>query len=123
MTSIQPLTDEVAASFTGAPSDRFRTVMQSLVRHLHAFIDETQLTEPEWRVAVDFLTRTGQACDDQRQEFVLLSDVLGASMATVAVNAAGNPHATEATVLGPFFVEGSPQFELGADLTGSAAGQ
>ncbi len=123
MSSIEQLTDEVAASFSGASSDRFRTVMESLVRHLHAFIDETRLTEAEWRAAVDFLTRTGHACDDQRQEFVLLSDVLGASMATVAVNAPANPRATEATVLGPFFVEGSPRFEIGDDLTGSAAGQ
>ena len=123
MSSIQPLTDEVAVSFSGASSDRFRTVMQSLVRHLHAFIDETRLSEAEWRAAIEFLTRTGHACDDLRQEFVLLSDVLGASMATVTVNAPGNPRATEATVLGPFFVEGSPRFEIGDDLTGSAGGQ
>ena len=97
--------------------------MQSLVRHLHAFIDDVALTEAEWQAAIDFLTRTGQLCDDQRQEFVLLSDVLGASMATVAVNAPADPQATEATVLGPFFVEGSPRFELGDDLSGGAPGQ
>ena len=117
------LTRVVTDSFAGAESDRYRTVMQSLVRHLHAFIDDVALTEAEWHVAIDFLTRTGQLCDDQRQEFVLLSDVLGASMATVAVNEPAAATATEATVLGPFFVEGSPLVALGDDLSFGAAGQ
>ncbi|HEY7811725.1 MAG TPA: dioxygenase, partial [Nakamurella sp.] len=107
-TPLESLTEEVVASFANADSDRFRVVMQSLVRHLHAFIGDVALTEAEWQAAIGFLTRTGQLCDDRRQEFVLLSDVLGASMATVAVNAPTDPHATEATVLGPFFVDGSP---------------
>ena len=117
------LTQKVTDSFEGAESARFRIVMQSLVRHLHAFIDDVALTEAEWAAAIDFLTRTGQASDGQRQEFVLLSDVLGASMATVAVNAPADPAATEATVLGPFFVAGSPLFALGDDLSGGASGQ
>ncbi len=120
---LDSLTAQVADSFAGAGSDRLRTVMSSLVRHLHAFIGEVRLTEQEWEVAIDFLTRTGQRCDHKRQEFVLLSDVLGASMATVAVNAPDDERATEATVLGPFFVEGSPRFESGGDLTGAASGQ
>jgi hydroxyquinol 1,2-dioxygenase len=122
-TPLESLTEEVVASFANADSDRFRVVMQSLVRHLHAFIGDVALTEAEWQAAIGFLTRTGQLCDDRRQEFVLLSDVLGASMATVAVNAPTDPHATEATVLGPFFVDGSPRIELGGDLSGSAQGQ
>jgi hydroxyquinol 1,2-dioxygenase len=117
------LADQVAASFADADSDRFRTVMQSLIRHLHAFIGEVALTEAEWQAGIDFLTRTGQACDQKRQEFVLLSDVLGVSMATVAASAPEHPRATEATVLGPFFTDGSPRFDVGGDLTGSAAGQ
>lgn len=121
--ALDELTAAVTESFSGAESDRFRTVMQSLVRHLHAFIGEVELTEAEWSNAIAFLTRTGQLCDDQRQEFVLLSDVLGASMATVAVNAPATADATEATVLGPFFVEGAPLFALGDDLSGGASGQ
>jgi hydroxyquinol 1,2-dioxygenase len=122
------LTAAVTESFAGASSDRTRTVLQSLVRHLHAFIADVTLTEAEWAAAIDFLTRTGQLCDDKRQEFVLLSDVLGASMATVTVNepaestATGSP-VTESTVLGPFFVEGAPLIALGADLSAGAARQ
>lgn len=117
------LTDAVAESFSTARSERTRVVMQSLVRHLHAFIDDVTLTEAEWAAAIDFLTRTGQLCDAKRQEFVLLSDVLGASMATVAVNEPAQTTATESTVLGPFFVEGAPYIPLGGDLSAGAAGQ
>src|SRR5882672_11255191 len=96
------LTEEVTASFAGADSERYRLVLQSLVRHLHAFVADVGLTEAEWQRGIDFLTRTGQLCDANRQEFVLLSDVLGVSMATVAVNRPAGDGATEATVLGPF---------------------
>jgi hydroxyquinol 1,2-dioxygenase len=137
--SLAGLTEQVVASFAGAPSPRYRSIMESLVRHLHGFIGEVRLTEAEWRYAIDFLTRTGQLCDDQRQEFVLLSDVLGASMATVAVNQPAAVHqpaldqpaldqpvarpATESTVLGPFFVAGAPFAKLGADISAGAPGQ
>jgi hydroxyquinol 1,2-dioxygenase len=130
------LTERVVASFAGAPSPRLRSVLESLVRHLHAFIGEVGLTEGEWQTAIDFLTRTGQLSDQRRQEFVLLSDVLGASMATVAVNQPATarrvggeasaepsvPPPTESTVLGPFFVAGAPLAELGADISAGAAG-
>ncbi len=116
------LTATVTESFEGASSERYRTVMTSLVRHLHAFIDDVTLTEAEWGVAIDFLTRTGQLCDAQRQEFVLLSDVLGASMAVVSVSEPAAADVTESTVLGPFFVEGAPLVPLGDDLSGGAAG-
>ena len=82
--------------------------MQSLVRHLHAFASEVQLTEEEWFAAIDFLTRTGHITDDKRQEFVLASDTLGLSMLVVGMNHRRPPGATESTVFGPFFVEGSP---------------
>jgi hydroxyquinol 1,2-dioxygenase len=80
------LTRAVLASFEQSTSDRFRTVPQSLVRHLHAFVREVELTEQEWARGIDFLTRTGQITTDQRQEFNLLSDVLGISMLTIGVN-------------------------------------
>lgn len=120
---LRALTTDVTESFAGASSPRLREVMQSLVRHLHAFIGEVALTEAEWQVAIDFLTRTGQLCGPGRQEFVLLSDVLGASMATVAVGAPAAPGATAATVLGPFFVAGAPLFAIGDDLSGGASGR
>src|SRR5690606_32582165 len=118
----QALTDEVVASFAGAP-ERLREVMQSLTRHLHAFIREVRLTEDEWRAAIDFLTAVGKITDDKRQEFILLSDVLGASMQTIAVNNETYRDATEATVFGPFFVADSPFIGQGGDIAGGAPGR
>jgi hydroxyquinol 1,2-dioxygenase len=113
----------VAASFDATPDPRLRELLQALTRHLHAFLREVRLSEEEWRRAVEFLTATGHITDDKRQEFVLLSDVLGASMQVVTMADAAYAGATEATVLGPFFVEGSPAVELGGDIGGGAAGE
>jgi hydroxyquinol 1,2-dioxygenase len=115
------LTDAVVDSFT--TEGRFTTVMTSLVRHLHAFASEVELTEEEWFAGIDFLTRTGHITDDKRQEFILLSDVLGLSMLVVGINNRRPPEATESTVFGPFFVEGSPGFENGDDLANGAPGE
>jgi len=117
------VTAGVLASFGGADTARYREVMQSLVRHLHAFAREVRLTEPEWQQGIDFLTRAGHITDDRRQEFILLSDVLGLSMLTVAINAPASAGATESTVVGPFFVTGSPEVPLGGDITGEAKGR
>jgi hypothetical protein len=117
------LTAAVVASFDSSPNPRTKAVMGALVRHLHAFAREVDLTEEEYFTAIDFLTRTGKATSGNRQEFVLLADVLGVSMLTVGL---GNPkpnEATESTVFGPFFIEGSPEIELGADLANGAPGQ
>jgi hydroxyquinol 1,2-dioxygenase len=116
------LTRAVETSFENAPDPRLREVMQALVRHLHAFAGEVELTEDEWFAAVDFLTRTGHKCDDKRQEFVLASDVLGLSMLVIGINHRHPSGATESTVFGPFFVEGSPAFENGDDLANGAPG-
>jgi hydroxyquinol 1,2-dioxygenase len=119
----QAVTEEVVASFGAAAPARYREVMQSLVRHLHAFAREVRLTEEEWQVGIDVLTRAGHLTDDKRQEFILLSDVLGLSMLTVAINAPASAGATENTVLGPFFVAGAPEVPLGGDIAGGAKGQ
>ncbi|MGY0489984.1 dioxygenase family protein [Streptomyces sp. WG-D5] len=113
----------VLASFQDTADPRLRDVMRSLVRHLHGFIREVRPTEDEWRHAVDFLTAAGHITSDKRQEFVLLSDVLGASMQIINVNHEASAGATEATVLGPFFVAGSPEIPLGGDLAGAAPGE
>jgi hydroxyquinol 1,2-dioxygenase len=118
----QQVLDAVVASFDGAPP-RLREVMQALVRHLHMFVREVRLTEEEWRTAMDFLAATGRLTDERRQEFVLLSDVLGLSMQTIAVQNEAVGRATEATVFGPFFVEGSPEIPLGGDCAFGAEGQ
>lgn len=117
------LVDTVVASFDATPDARLKQVMQSLTRHLHAFIRDVRLTEAEWNTAIEFLTAAGHITDDKRQEFVLLSDVLGASMQTIAVNNQTYKGATEATVFGPFFVADAPEIPLGGDISGGAAGQ
>jgi hydroxyquinol 1,2-dioxygenase len=116
------LTEAVLASFDGARDPRFREVARSLVAHLHAFVREVELTEAEWLAAIEFLTRTGHITDDKRQEFVLLSDVLGVSMQVIGVNHRHPYGATESTVFGPFFVDGAPEYANGDDLANGAAG-
>jgi hydroxyquinol 1,2-dioxygenase len=119
-------TEETAAaavidSLADAPDPRLRELLGSLVRHLHAFVRETEPTIAEWEYAIDFLTKTGQKCDDERQEFILLSDVLGISMLVETINNRKSGQATESTVLGPFHVVKSPVRELGdtIDLVGT----
>lgn len=95
---------------------RLREVMTSLVKHLHAFVRETGLTQEEWAFGIDFLTRTGHMCSDDRQEFILLSDTLGFSMLVDAINNRRPSGATENTVLGPFHVADAPIREMGANI-------
>ncbi|MGK3208630.1 intradiol ring-cleavage dioxygenase [Amycolatopsis sp. MEPSY49] len=109
--------DVVTASFAGTPDPRLKRIVTSLVEHLHAFVKDIEPTEVEWQQAVDFLTATGQMCDETRQEFVLLSDVLGVSMLIDAINHRKPAGATETTVLGPFHLVDSPPRELGADIS------
>ena len=116
------ITQAVIARFAGTPDARLKEVMTSLVQHLHAFAREVRLTEAEWFKGIQFLTDTGHMCDDKRQEFILLSDTLGLSMLTVAMNNEKPAGCTEATVLGPFFVEGAPHYEHGDDVGNGAAG-
>lgn len=122
----QNLTDQVVASFADTPDPRLRQLMQSLTRHLHAFIRDVRLTEDEWNSGIEFLTAVGHMTDDKRHEFILLSDVLGASMQAIAVNnesVKGTETATEATVFGPFFVNDAPEIPIGGDIAGGAHGQ
>lgn len=106
----------VAGSFAGTPDPRLRQVMTSLVRHLHDFVKDVELTEAEWETAIGFLTDTGQTCTPTRQEFILLSDVLGVSMLVETINHRTGGTATESTVLGPFHMVTSPVRELGDDI-------
>src|SRR2546421_1267716 len=110
------LTAEVVARLKETKDKRLREIMTAAVKHLHAFAREVQLTEEEWFEGIKFLTAVGQKCDDKRQEFILLSDVLGLSMMVVALNHKTAPGATEATVLGPFFAHGAKEYGYGADL-------
>src|SRR6187402_2271959 len=98
------LTEAVVRSFDRTPDPRAKFLLQELVKSLHDYVSKTGLTFEEWEYAIDFLTRTGQRCTDTRQEFILLSDVLGISMLVDAVNHRDREGATETTVLGPFYV-------------------
>ena len=108
--------EAVSARMGEDVSPRLRQIMDALINHLHAFVKEVELTEAEWEVAIDFLTKTGQICSDTRQEFILLSDVLGVSMLVDAVNHRAPDGATETTVFGPFHVEGAPERQMGDNI-------
>ncbi|OAI52584.1 hypothetical protein AYO46_05325 [Betaproteobacteria bacterium SCGC AG-212-J23] len=110
------LTAEVVKRLGKTKNARQRQIMASAVKHLHAFARDVHLTEEEWFEGIKFLTAVGQKCDDKRQEFILLSDVLGLSMMIVALNHKTAPGATEATVLGPFFAHGAKEYGYGGDL-------
>jgi len=112
----------VAASFAGAPP-RLREVLTSLVGHLHAFVKEVALTEAEWEQAIEFLTATGHRCDEVRQEFILLSDVLGVSMLVETINHRAAGGSTESTVTGPFHVVASPPRALGDTISLDGKGE
>jgi len=121
--SHEAITQAAIDSFDGAANPRLKLIMQSLVKHLHAFAQETQLTEEEWMAGIQFLTATGHKCDDVRQEFILLSDTLGLSMLLVAMHDGTQQGATEATVLGPFHTHDAPAIQNGADITNGAPGE
>ena len=116
------ITQAVIASFADAGTPRLQHIMTSLVHHLHAFARDVKLTEEEWTQGIDFLTKCGHITDSKRQEFILLSDVLGLSMLTVAMNTEKPRGCTESTVFGPFHVEGAPRYELGDDIANGASG-
>jgi len=120
----EDLTQAVLATFSNSKSERFQQIMYSLVGHLHAFVKDVELTEEEWFKGIDYLTRTGHITDDKRQEFILLSDVLGVSMLVIDMN--NNKQfagATASTVFGPFFYEGSPLFANGDNIANGASGE
>ncbi|MGX7706239.1 intradiol ring-cleavage dioxygenase [Methylobacterium sp. Gmos1] len=116
------ITQAVIDRFAETPDPRLKAVLSSLVRHLHDFVRDTDLTFEEWQAGIAFLTRTGQTCDAHRQEFILLSDTLGVSMLVDAINHRMPQGATETTVLGPFYVEEAPERPNGADIAGPLEG-
>ena len=117
------ITESVLERLANTPDPRLKEIMLSLVRHLHGFAREVKLTEAEWLKGIEFLTQTGHITNAQRQEFILLSDVLGLSMLTVVMNNDKPDACTQATVLGPFHVEDAPHYKLGDDVANGAKGQ
>lgn len=117
------LAEAVIARLERCGDERLREVMKSLVQHLHDFVREVEPTETEWLEAIRFLTLTGQMCDDKRQEFILLSDTLGVSMLVDAINHRAAGGGSESTVLGPFYVDNPPEFDLGANIAAGVPGE
>jgi hydroxyquinol 1,2-dioxygenase len=120
------LTDTVVSKINltadGAGDVRFGAIAASLIRHLHAFVRETELTEEEWLAGIKFLTDTGHKCDQRRQEFILLSDTLGVSMLVDAINHRKPSGASETTVLGPFYLPDARDLPMGSNVAQGVAG-
>src|SRR5262245_33164284 len=115
-TSEDDITAEVLRRFESTPDPRLREIMSALVRHVHGFVKEVNLTEREWFDAIQFLSETGRLCDDKRQEFILLSDTLGVSMVVDLINHRKPEGATESTVFGPFHRDGAPELPAGGNI-------
>ena len=115
-------TAAVLERMSGCKDRRLKEIMASVVTHLHAVVREVEPTMEEWMAAIQFLTQTGQMCDDKRQQFILLSDTLGVSMLVDAINHRKPSGATESTVLGPFHVAGAPKKKMGDTISKDGKG-
>ena len=119
----QELTAEVIRSFEATPDTRLKFILEQAVTSLHDLVRRTNLTFEEWERAIEFLTRTGQTCTPLRQEFILLSDVLGVSMLVDAVNHREREGASQTTVLGPFYVGEHKPTPNGSDISQGITGE
>jgi protocatechuate 3,4-dioxygenase beta subunit len=122
-TAARDFTRHVLTRLDDCPDPRLRALTTGLIRHLHEFAVEESLTEAEWLAGIRFLTDVGHITTDHRQEFILLSDTLGLSMLVDLINHAAGSGATESTVLGPFYVEGSPWRSNGDSITADVGAQ
>jgi catechol 1,2-dioxygenase len=110
------ITAEAVERFAGTPDPRLRQIMLGLVKHLHAFVKEVELTEAEWFRAIEIMTEAGRMCSDKRQEFILFSDTLGVSMVVDLISHRKPDGATESTVFGPFHRLGAPELAAGGNI-------
>jgi hydroxyquinol 1,2-dioxygenase len=114
---------EVLSSFKQCDDTRFKEIMTSVVTHLHACVAELKLSPEEWISTIKFLTATGAICTDKRQEFILLSDLLGVSTLTIGINQHRGEDCLEDTVEGPYYWEGAPELPLGSDISNGVTGE
>ncbi len=117
------ITEVVLKSTANTKNPRLKELFTCLIKHLHEFVREVELTSEEWAAAMDFLYRTGKISTPKRKEFILLSDTLGVSSLVDLINGKGPAGPTETSVLGPFYVEGSKMQEVGSDLKGDNEGE
>jgi hydroxyquinol 1,2-dioxygenase len=114
----ESVTEAALRQMQTTADERLKVVVESAVRHLHAFAKEVNLTPAEWLKAIEFLTRVGHTCTATRQEFILLSDVLGLSTLVNSLHdATAIEEGTSTSLLGPFFREDAPQLPLGAQIS------
>lgn len=119
---VSTLTEDVVASAAACDDARLRFVFESLVRHLHAFVKEVELTPEEWLEGVRFLTATGHKCDEYRQEFMMLSDTLGVTSLVDEIAHRASTGASESSVLGPFYTENPPEVARGESIAAAGCG-
>jgi hydroxyquinol 1,2-dioxygenase len=117
------VTEAALHTFAATPNPRVKEILTSLVKHIHAFAREVELTEEEWMFGIQFLTRTGHMSDDKRQEFILLSDTLGLTTLKDIMNNRKPPGVTEYTIFGPFYVAGAPEMPAMANIAGDTPGE
>jgi hydroxyquinol 1,2-dioxygenase len=117
------ITQAVIGRLSESDDPRFKRIMTSLITHLHDFVREVKLTEPEWLAAIEFLTDVGQTCTNKRQEFILLSDTLGVSVLVITLNHPADGGSVESTVLGPFYWDGAPELPRGSNLAEGVKGE
>ncbi len=115
-TTEDDITATVLARFAATPDPRLREVMLGLIKHLHAFVKEVELTETEWFQAIEILTEAGKMCSDKRQEFILFSDTLGVSMVVDLIGHRKPEGATKSTVFGPFHRLGAANLPPGGNI-------
>lgn len=119
----ETITDAVIATMAGDADPRFKEIMTALIRHMHGFVKEVDLSQDEWLAAIEFLYQTGEKTTRQRNEFILLSDTLGVTSLIDLLSGHAAEGTTESSVLGPFYVEGAPMIDNGGDLIGGNAGE
>ena len=115
-TTEDDITAAVLARFAATPNPRLKEIMLGLIKHLHAFVKEVELTETEWFQAIEILTEAGKMCSDKRQEFILFSDTLGVSMVVDLIGHRKPEGATESTVFGPFHRLAAPDMPPGGNI-------
>ncbi len=103
--------------------DTLPRVLAAAVAHLHSVIRDLRPTQADWRKVLEFLTDVGHANDERRQEWVLLSDLLGASALVEDINSRRPKGATPNTVRGPFFRSDVPELPLGSDISIDGVGE
>ena len=114
--SVDSILTEALGAYQEIEDARKKQIVMSAIKHLHAFAVDVDLTLDEWLEGVFFLTEVGHTCDDNRQEFVLLSDLLGLSALVEFIDRKAEGSETPGSVTGPFHVGGSPEIPLGGSI-------